>query len=76
MAFTQITSKEIGDIVRKYGKGQSIKSIAEETGHDRKTVRKYIRAVEAKVDLKNKEEVKKAIKEVLPKKPGRPKKVV
>ncbi len=75
MAFVQISSKEISDMIRKYSKGKSIKSIAEESGHDRKTVRKYIQAVKGKADLADKEAVKKAVKAVLPKKPGRPRKV-
>lgn len=75
MAFVQISSKEISDIIRKYAKGKSIKSISEESGHDRKTVRKYIMAVKEQLeDLTDKEALKKVVKTVLPKKPGRPRK--
>jgi len=74
MAYIHITAKEISDMVRKYAKGKTIRWISDETGHDRKTVRKYVRSVEAQADLKDKDAVKLAVKAVLPKKPGRPKK--
>lgn len=48
MAFKRILAMDIWEIVRRYKAGQTIRSISDALGYDRKTVRKYIRQLQEK----------------------------
>lgn len=48
MAFKRILMMDIREIVRRYKAGQTIRTISETLGYDRKTVRKYIRHLQEK----------------------------
>jgi len=47
MGYNRITTMDISEVLRRHKQGQSISSISKALGYDRKTVRKYLKAVHA-----------------------------
>src|SRR5579863_6675583 len=47
MAYRELTMMDVREVLRRWQAGQSARQIARETGFDRKTVRRYLRAAEA-----------------------------
>ncbi|MCU7518088.1 MAG: IS21 family transposase [Ignavibacteria bacterium] len=45
MAYNRITTMNILEVLKRHNQGQSISSIASSMGYDRKTVRKYLKAI-------------------------------
>ncbi len=75
MGYKRISIMNILEIARRYFNKESIKSISEQTGFDRKTIRKYIGEIKsAGISEYNRDKIISVASEVIPQIKGRPNK--
>lgn len=75
MAYQRIVNMEIVEVIRRYFDSQNISQISKLSGIDRKTIRKYIKAVTGLgITSYDKEKILSVLPDIIPKLSGRPNK--